>query len=74
MDTTARFRINVNRSMKTQNVSQVELAKRTGVTRPHLNRVLNGVNLPSLELAAKIAEAIGVPLSDLVATRQSVAS
>lgn len=74
MDATKTFRDNVNRSMESQNLSQVELSKRMGVARPHLNRILRGVNQPSLELAARIAEAIGVPLSELVEIEQKVAS
>lgn len=43
------------------NLTQAELAKRTGIHRPNIARVEAGRHTPSLETIARLAAAIGVP-------------
>ena len=43
------------------NLTQAELAKRTGIHRPNIARVEAGRHTPSLETLARLASAIGVP-------------
>ena len=42
-----------------------ELARRIGVTRPHVSQVLSGKSVPSLDVAAGLAKGIGVTLDQL---------
>ena len=46
-------------------LTQAELAERVGVSRKTINTVENGVFIPSTLLALKLAEALGVAVSDL---------
>jgi transcriptional regulator with XRE-family HTH domain len=42
------------------------VAKECGVSRSHISKVAGGTRMPSLDIAAKIAQALGVPLAVLV--------
>lgn len=42
-----------------------ELARKIGVTRPHVSQVLSGKSVPSLDVAAGIAKGVGVTLDQL---------
>jgi putative transcriptional regulator len=46
-------------------ISQGELAARVGVTRQTVNAIEQGKYSPSLEVAFKISEVFGVPLTDV---------
>jgi putative transcriptional regulator len=46
-------------------ISQGDLAARVGVTRQTVNAIEQGKYSPSLEVAFKIAEVFGVPLTDV---------
>jgi putative transcriptional regulator len=46
-------------------MTQGELADRIGVTRQTLNAIEQGKYSPSLEVAFRIAHALGVPLDDV---------
>lgn len=48
-----------------QEMTQAQLAERTGVTRQTIIAVESGKYAPSLELAFKIAVAFGKPLEDV---------
>ena len=47
---------------KSQGITQEELAKRTGVSRPNISRFESGTYNPSLEMMVKIAAALGMKL------------
>lgn len=47
--------------------TQEELAHQTGFDRKSVNRVENGAYSPSLDRIAVLADALGVPVSELVA-------
>jgi putative transcriptional regulator len=47
------------------NLTQAELAERTGVSRKTINTVENGVFVPSTLLALKIARALGRPVEEI---------
>lgn len=49
----------VRAELEAQNVSQTDLAERTGIPRPQLNRALNLHHVPNAAMLARIAEAIG---------------
>ncbi len=48
-------------------LTQAELARRTGIHRPNIARVEAGRHTPSLETLARLAEAIGVPTTRVLA-------
>lgn len=50
---------------KAAGLTQAELARRTGIHRPNIARVEAGRHTPSLETLARLAEAIGVPTTDV---------
>lgn len=50
-------------------ISQRALASKLSTSQPHINKILKGDTQPSLELADRIADAVGVELSDLVGSR-----
>jgi transcriptional regulator with XRE-family HTH domain len=47
---------------ESQNLSQGDIEKRTGLTRCYTSRVENGHTVPSIETLAKFAQALDVPL------------
>ncbi len=48
-------------------LSITELAERAGMKRPNLSRLEHGQHLPSLETLERVAEALAVPVAELVA-------
>ncbi|EIT85956.1 helix-turn-helix domain-containing protein [Fictibacillus macauensis ZFHKF-1] len=50
--------------MKEKGVTQTELAKRLGIDRSHLSKVVNGTTSPSFALMARIADELNVSLRD----------
>lgn len=55
--------MNIDHILKRKKVSKVELAKRIGVSREYLYRILDGN--PTLETLEKVAKALNVPVRDL---------
>lgn len=62
------FRGNVRSAMRAKGWSQDKLATTADLSRPFLNRVLQGKQEPSLEVCDRIADALHYPLSDLLAS------
>jgi putative transcriptional regulator len=57
---------NAIRDFRTEHgISQGDLAARVGVTRQTVNAIEQGKYSPSLEVAFKIADVFGVPLTDV---------
>ena len=52
-------------------ITLIELAERTGISKSTLSRLENGQRRPTLELLLLLAQAYRVPLDDLVAPRTS---
>ena len=50
---------------KEAGLTQVNLAKKTGLPQSHISKLENGKHSPSAMTLKKIAEALGVPASDL---------
>lgn len=50
---------------KLDRVNRTKLAKELGVTRTHVSLVLSGKSVPSLPIAARIADRTGVTLDQL---------
>lgn len=46
-------------------MSQIELAKKVGVSQPVLSRIEKNQSNPSVDLAIKLAQALGVGLDDI---------
>ncbi len=59
------FGTNLQRIRKEKGLSQKDLTIRTGIDSSQLSRYENGISCPSLEAAARIAEALEVKLDVL---------
>lgn len=57
----------VRRARKARGWSLEELATRSGMHRPNLHRLEVGRHLPSLETLERVADALGLPVANLVA-------
>jgi transcriptional regulator with XRE-family HTH domain len=55
--------IDIDRLLKDRKLSKTDIAKKMGLSRESLYRILSGN--PTLENIQKLAGAIGVPISDL---------
>jgi len=61
------FRENLRRYLAEPHApSQRSLAAEAGIHFTHLNRILHGTVSPTIEMAQKISDAIGVTLDELV--------
>lgn len=54
--------------------SKRAFSARTGLSRSHLDKILAGDCSPSLDVAGRICEAIGEPLSKLIGERLSASA
>ena len=45
-----------------QNITQVELSKRTGITQADISRIENGTRNPSFSMVKKLADGLGMQL------------
>ena len=52
-------------------VTQVELSEKTGITQQNISLYENNVMLPKIDTAAKIAQALGVSLDELIIIREA---
>ena len=53
--------------LREQDVSQADLARRIGKSRSYVSQLMSGrVNEPSLSIAFKIADALGVTVQDFI--------
>lgn len=60
------FRERLRDAMNSAGVSQRELAERAKTSYPGINRILQGKQAPTLDLADRLADAVGMPLSALL--------
>jgi transcriptional regulator with XRE-family HTH domain len=60
------FRENLRDTMISRGISQRELAKKAGTGYPNLNRVLQGKQNVTLDLADRLADALDVTLTELL--------
>ena len=63
---------NLKKIRKTQRVTQVELAKRTGLSQATISAYETGVSAPSLGALEKLADALGVEYGDILGDRPKV--
>lgn len=69
MQATDTFRENLRQIIDTREISQRDLAKRAGTGYPNLNRVLQGKQNVTLELADRIADALDISLTELLSKK-----
>ena len=67
MSKTQLFVANVNALVASGDLSVSEIARRAGIERSHLSRVLSGNGGCTIEWAEKISKAVGLPLEDMLA-------
>jgi len=56
---------------KRENVTQVELAEKLGIHQQTISRYEAGKKIPQVDTAARIADALGVTLDELVIIREA---
>jgi transcriptional regulator with XRE-family HTH domain len=66
MQATEMFRDRLRAAMVRTGVTQRELARRAETAQPFVNRVLQGRQTPSLDVADRLADAVGVTLAELL--------
>lgn len=69
MQATNTFRDNLRTVMESRDISQRELAQKAGTGYPNLNRVLQGKQNVTLELADRIADALDISLTELLSKK-----
>lgn len=74
MQATDTFRKRLREAMHLAGISQRELAERAHTAHPGINRILQGKQVPTLDLADRIADAVGVPLAELLGKNSRKAS
>lgn len=58
--------LNLRKLREKENISQVELAGKVGVTQEFISFVEKGYRLPGIEVAKRIADALNVSIDDLI--------
>lgn len=66
-----KYSFNLKEVRKSKNITQVELEEKTGIPQQMISRYENGNNIPQLDTAAMIADALGVSLDELVSIREA---
>ncbi|WP_371378330.1 helix-turn-helix domain-containing protein [Sporomusa aerivorans] len=57
---------NLTKIMKLKDMSGYELAKRSDVSQSHISDIIHGKKQPTLPVAKRIADALGVTIDDLI--------
>lgn len=60
------FRARLREAMVAAGISQRELAERVGTGYSGVNRILQGKQTPTLDVADRLADAVGIPLPKLL--------
>lgn len=55
----------IYRTLINKNMTQAELARRVGVKREYMNRIINRKITPTVPLGLKIAKALGMRVEDV---------
>lgn len=58
--------LNLRKLREKENISQVELAGKVGVTQEFISFVEKGYRLPGIEVAKRLADALNVSVDDLI--------
>lgn len=66
------LRENIRAEMRLRGLSQVQLAEKAGLKQPSVSRFLNGDSDILVGTGARIAEALGLPLSALLMARREI--
>ena len=56
---------NIHKVIRQKNMTQAELAKKVGVKREYINRIINRKITPTIPLGMRIAKALEVSVEDL---------
>lgn len=64
------FADNLKHIMTEKDISQAELARRTGIGRSSISQYISGINMPQDRILNKIAAALEVNIDDLLASEK----
>lgn len=59
------MQLRIKEVLKEKKITVVSLANSVGMAQPSMSNIVNGKSTPSLETLDKIADVIGVPVTDL---------
>lgn len=62
------FRNYLSEAIKSGKIKKSPLSQKTSITRPQLDRYISGESVPDLDAAQAIADALGVPLIEMLGT------
>ena len=62
------FRNNLKKALVAQGMTHQQLADAAGVRRTSISKILSGIEGVSLDRADRLAQAVGIPLSDLISS------
>lgn len=66
MQAATTFRHSLRAAMHREGVSQRQLAEMAKTSYPGINRILQGKQTPTIDLADRLADALGIPLATLL--------
>jgi putative transcriptional regulator len=65
------YSLNIKAKRKSQKISQNQLAEMCDVTRETISRIENGKHSPTITLLYKIADALDIPIYELLENNKS---
>lgn len=63
--------VNIKQLRKAKGLTQQELAQKAGVSYLSIHRYESGERIPSVDIAARIAQALGCTVDDLINTKET---
>lgn len=63
--------VNIKQLRKAKGLTQQELAQNAGVSYLSIHRYESGERIPSVDIAARIAQALGCTVDDLINTQET---
>lgn len=70
----ANIAANLSRMLADRNISQTELAKRTGDDQAHISQLVRGRSIPGADFLARVAEALDTSTDKLLSPPPATAS
>ncbi|TXH43419.1 MAG: XRE family transcriptional regulator [Desulfurellales bacterium] len=72
VNSSALFRKNVLSVIKERGITITQLAEKAETSRPAMSRILSGIDGVTLERADRVAHALGLEVSDLLAKKMKI--
>lgn len=73
MNTAETFVFNLSNVLHSRQISQRGLAEKMGITHPYLSRIINRKATPTLDFVEKVANALDVPVVEMLSGPENTA-